>query len=707
MILNKKIIYLFAIIALLAMSPGGSADQANFPDIYIDGASAGDGSLATPYSDFASINWTTGGDNSVYDAVAAGKDVTINLKRGVTWREQLIVGASGSAAHPITIQAYGEGADPIINGADVVSTWEESYGANILSNGAFTTNTTDWDPLQGAILSSEAGGQDGNCLQVLEDDGANPLASQSSLDVISGKDYRLSFYVKEGTESTYQAKFNDSTGANAIGGEATADWVYDEDIFTSAATSSHAWVGLQQMCADEAATTIFFDTVSLQEKITNLYQKTFTNEPKVVVEDGTLLTFIDWDADISTTYASMSAGTFAVDTANKIAYVWCTDDADPDTHTMEVSAETGDAGIVIKCRDRSYITFNGLDVTQGTRKNINVDSLEGNDVSNIIVQNCTSRYSGHSGISLINWANLEATHPVTDCLVDSCTVYENRQHGIFVGNHVTSSTISNNTSYNNGWGGVSVATGGHGITAWSDDEDSYPDGIIIESNTVYGNYAESTDGKEGTGIQLDNLTRNSIVRYNIVYDNEGSGLIGNVNQDCSFYYNVVYGNGIATHQGGIWILESDGCEIYNNVFYDNRYGVSLTNSAANVTIKNNIFSESTQQEVVVASGSTTGHAIDHNCVYHSGGGTFMNWEGADYNWADWLTNSSQDANSLNTNPLMADPGSDDFTLQVGSPCINRGTFVGLLLDYLGLPVPIGHRPDIGAYEHKNGGAVIH
>jgi len=121
----KRILYLFAIIALLAMSPGGGADQANFPDIYIDGATGGDGSLATPYSDFASINWTTGGDNSVFDAVAAGKDVTINLKKGVTWREQMTVGASGSAAHPVTVQAYGEGADPIINGADVITGWEE------------------------------------------------------------------------------------------------------------------------------------------------------------------------------------------------------------------------------------------------------------------------------------------------------------------------------------------------------------------------------------------------------------------------------------------------------------------------------------------------------------------------------------------------------------------------------------------------------
>ena len=53
------------------------ADQVNFPDIYLDESVApgGVGSLADPYSDFSEINWTTGGDNSIFD-----------------WRERLIAG---------------------------------------------------------------------------------------------------------------------------------------------------------------------------------------------------------------------------------------------------------------------------------------------------------------------------------------------------------------------------------------------------------------------------------------------------------------------------------------------------------------------------------------------------------------------------------------------------------------------------------------
>src|SRR6476620_6923493 len=43
----------------------------------------------------------------------------ILFRRGDTWREQLTIPSSGTASSPITISAYGSGAKPIFNGADV------------------------------------------------------------------------------------------------------------------------------------------------------------------------------------------------------------------------------------------------------------------------------------------------------------------------------------------------------------------------------------------------------------------------------------------------------------------------------------------------------------------------------------------------------------------------------------------------------------
>jgi len=100
------------------------ADQENFPDIYIDESVApgGVGSLADPHSDFSEINWTTGGDNSIFDWYAGAEDasITINHKKGEAWRERFNVVGDGTATYPIILQAYGAGDNPLILGSEEV-----------------------------------------------------------------------------------------------------------------------------------------------------------------------------------------------------------------------------------------------------------------------------------------------------------------------------------------------------------------------------------------------------------------------------------------------------------------------------------------------------------------------------------------------------------------------------------------------------------
>lgn len=98
--------------------------NANHRHIYIDASAAGggDGSEILPYNSFSSINWSTGGDNSIADWVAAKNDVFINLKRDtVMLNEALNPTINGAPFHPITIQPYGVGEDPIIDRNSVTS----------------------------------------------------------------------------------------------------------------------------------------------------------------------------------------------------------------------------------------------------------------------------------------------------------------------------------------------------------------------------------------------------------------------------------------------------------------------------------------------------------------------------------------------------------------------------------------------------------
>ncbi len=84
--------------------------------IYIDSSvgDAGTGSQQSPYNEFIDINWEPGGEKSVADWVASGEDVHICLKRGEEWNEMFTVDTSGSQGHPVIIEPYGSGADPVI-----------------------------------------------------------------------------------------------------------------------------------------------------------------------------------------------------------------------------------------------------------------------------------------------------------------------------------------------------------------------------------------------------------------------------------------------------------------------------------------------------------------------------------------------------------------------------------------------------------------
>ena len=102
------------------------ADQADFPDIYIDSSveAGGVGSEADPYSAFSEINWTTDGDNSITDYYAGSPaaSVTINLQKGETWYETFTFGVGGTASYPVVLQAYGSGDAPIVDGKTILTT---------------------------------------------------------------------------------------------------------------------------------------------------------------------------------------------------------------------------------------------------------------------------------------------------------------------------------------------------------------------------------------------------------------------------------------------------------------------------------------------------------------------------------------------------------------------------------------------------------
>ena len=87
--------------------------------------------------------------------------------------------------------------------------------ADIITNGAFTTGTSDWTAENAAVLASVGSGADGNCLQVTCGAHDDPFAGQI-IAVTEGYLYDLSILVKAGTADTYNVDIYDETNAEYI-----------------------------------------------------------------------------------------------------------------------------------------------------------------------------------------------------------------------------------------------------------------------------------------------------------------------------------------------------------------------------------------------------------------------------------------------------------------------------------------------------------
>ena len=272
------------------------------------------------------------------------------------------------------------------------------------------------------------------------------------------------------------------------------------------------------------------------------------------------------------------------------------------------------------------------------------------------------------------------------------------------GTTIYSGTISGNTCYANDASGVQLQWAGS---------------TIVEHNTCYNNGQAFTGGPSGISNLLG--APNSIIRYNLCYDNldkfisDGNGII--MDETTGFqqvYYNICYGN----DGDGINVLGSDSVYVYNNLFYDNNQDRSSTHTAApdrnaeitlvnagtnSCVVKNNIcYNINTGYAISITDGAASGgHILDYNCWFKQSGNWGYYDTDAYSNISNWTTASSQDANSIISDPqfISAIPNSpSDFKLRTDSPCANAGTEVNLNKDFLGHQVPNSTAPDIGAIE---------
>jgi len=142
----------------------------------------------------------------------------------------------------------------------------------MILNGGFDTDTSNWGVLSMSTLASVAGGKSGNCLRVTGDGASNPGAYQD-ITVVPGSYYRTRVYMKAGTENEYSIEIynRDDTSYIYDSGdliEAAGDWsTVHEVVWQAPAGCTTASVFMRHSGGSGAAKTFYFDSVITYEVI--------------------------------------------------------------------------------------------------------------------------------------------------------------------------------------------------------------------------------------------------------------------------------------------------------------------------------------------------------------------------------------------------------------------------------------------------------
>ena len=585
---------------------------------------------------------------------AAGDSILFN--KGNTWREQLDVPTSGSEGSPITFGAYGEGVDPKVLGSDIITGWTayEKLEINQATDNDFWTI--------GA-----------NCCQKLK------ITASYTVSKVSMYMYKATTgdaHIEFWTAGTGNAGATMSGDSEQIGGDsvvisidqASATWFNFTWSSNNPTITADCFMHIVEESGDlkvRAFTPNAYEdtdydlwnvgvdkdsdlTFKVYSVVTGVYFKenigAGTDCGMVVVDGSTILQY-NADKDV------LAEGEYNHEIADDDLYIRLSGDADPSGYTIEADIRPRS----IEVTNVDYITIENLYLGGGT---YGLQILNGADY--IIMQDNTLRYVASKLIKLQG-----DTAAITHC------------------------TIQNNDLRYAGGAGRTVTFSAFGIQVTGVDG-----GAKSTNNTVTQNLIQDTE----KGAFLVRDADSNVFRYNESHGTGESCFWLQTADSNEVYYNIFDHDGDNDGDAVLYLLTGSlNNKIYNNVVISNGNdkGISIDGNCTGTICKNNIYYGSARA-YYVGDGAESGIDLDYNCLYVTGG-TFGTWRGvAKSTFADWQTDSSQDANSINSDPLMTDPANDNFYLQTTSPCKNTGTDVSLTEDYIGHPI-IGN-PDIGAYE---------
>lgn len=623
-------------------------------------------------------------------------DDSILFKRGCTWREMLLVPSSGTDGSPITFGAYSSGANPIINGSDIAPNAEFSeypfpdyicdnlnVGTNSTGDGA-TRNYREIIPASLITASATSvkiqlrAAPTGSWVIAGVGIGVHttgPNAESMTRVTWSGGSNGVTIPADTTVTSDEITFALDETKALVVAVYMTSRYVRQSAQDSGVLLYSNSTAADHSQIAEPGYTSSTFPygmtTGIIGNGLVSCYSRAQTVDPYEIWEDGTFL----------------QRGTALADAATAGKWYW-----DDPTNTLYVRAS-----------DASAIPSNGKVYEVGGAR---TECIQDGAKDWLIIESIDCIRSGQSDANL-GGILIEGSHSI----VRDLTASQHRRHCLTLYMGAANNLVDNVVLYD------SEATSplsiyGTGTTA-----------NVVQDSTIYQLTALCTANPvviHGTAhdnvIQDCEIYRTYVGLVPLVYIYD-AGTDRNIIQRC--YIHGGYDCVLMTHttDGTIFrsnlvltaatitialrMLNAINTEIINNTLYGTPVydAVRLEGTSTGATIKNNIFY--TGRYVDVAAASAAGLGCDYNC-YYSAGATPFRWAGTAYSYADWKTQSGQDAHSVNSDPLFVNASSSattGFRLGRASPCRGAGTTTGAApTDYVGVVLPYDGSVDIGCMQ---------
>lgn len=612
-----KLLLLFSFLLVFTRPPAPSATNYYFSS-QTGNDNTGNGTQGNPYASITKLNTIVG-------SLTAGDNVY--FERGSTFYGTINTPNAGTTGNPVTFQAYGSGAKPIITGAVHLQSWTETFaGSKLWESPINSGNNLDMVTINGVMTPMGRTPNTGSYFTIqsrtaLVDGGTTVLGKTGSI-----------------TSTNIPAGSQNWTGAEVF--MRTNDWVNDRNPVYS-----------------HSGNTITYGSNSLLNA--NVGNKFFMQGHPVTLDQQN-----EWYYNPSTKILRM----FSISTpASLNVYAAQLDRLMNIISTSDITLRnlkfSGADSIVINTTNSARVKVVSCDLEFSGNEGFN--AYTGIDM---IVDSCTINWMGNTGIvgryaylwhirnnTITNCGNirgmgqsfnqqrngvmLEHTDPDSVVIADNVV-----EHVGYCGIRFVDNRVKVTRNFVNDY--CSISTDGGGIYTNGNKnlptrrEISY--NVIINSVGDHSMLADPVNGG-GPGVYLDDNSGNVDILYNTVVDATRYGVFLHNNKDVVVAYNNIFNGG---KYAGVGIVHDNLGEItemvniHHNVIYSPAYVPGA------FTPEGHLIEFSTNVNDVDASAD-----VDYNVYAKSSGNYFFaGYDGVYhfYTLAQWRTAFNFDNNALLT-----------------------------------------------------------